>query len=475
MNCFLALAHAALSATAATDTFSSPLGEHAEPASLEASAPASSSTANTLSFGSYGRVAVGADGRGGTGQPVRLVGHAPRLLEASYIELDVGYGVVSSDGRLKLTPRLTLALGDELFHYTGEFDASLAVRNLYVEATGLADGALAVWVGSRMARGDDVYLLDFWPLDELNTVGGGARLLLGETQLAAHAGMSRVDALPQTQVIAAPSPTVGAQDVLLLDRPRAVAAARAERAFTVAERWTLKPVFYVELHRLAEGTVQRDDGRFERLAADAGWLAGAELALARRGSSDSVKLFVRQGRDLAVYDELAVPKSVSPNGTTEGARDFVVATTASVQTTPRTGIQLGGYARYVKDADRNRYDFEDGWETAVAARPAYFLTDHIHVLAEASVQQRWPNGTSPVTGEHDKPRAFQAALMPALTLEPGLASRPQLRLVYAATWLNQAARDSYAATAPQHQLGVQHYIGATVEWWFNSSRMETER
>ena len=69
----------------------------------------------------------------------------------------------------------TLALGHPIFHYDGDFDARLAVRNLYLEERDLGLEGLSLWMGSRMLRGDDIYLLDFWPLDNLNTVGGGVR------------------------------------------------------------------------------------------------------------------------------------------------------------------------------------------------------------------------------------------------------------------------------------------------------------
>ena len=54
------------------------------------------------------------------------------------------------------------------------------------------------WVGSRMYRGDDIYLFDYWPLDDLNTVGGGVLyhrdLGLGNTvEFAAHGGENRLD------------------------------------------------------------------------------------------------------------------------------------------------------------------------------------------------------------------------------------------------------------------------------------------
>ena len=33
--------------------------------------------------------------------------------------------------------------------------------------------SVSAWVGSRMYRGDDIYLFDYWPLDDHNIVGGG--------------------------------------------------------------------------------------------------------------------------------------------------------------------------------------------------------------------------------------------------------------------------------------------------------------
>lgn len=68
----------------------------------------------------------------------------------------------------------TFALFGPYAHYDGDFvDQSMAVRNLYVRMANLSqtlDG-LSLWAGSRMYRGDDIYLLEWWPLDELNTVG----------------------------------------------------------------------------------------------------------------------------------------------------------------------------------------------------------------------------------------------------------------------------------------------------------------
>ncbi len=44
-----------------------------------------------------------------------------------------------------------------------------------------------------MYRGDDIYLLDFWPLDNLNTLGGGlAYTFLDDLDVKLHAGVNQL-------------------------------------------------------------------------------------------------------------------------------------------------------------------------------------------------------------------------------------------------------------------------------------------
>src|SRR5688500_17358127 len=132
-------------------------------------------------FGSYGRVGAGTDLRGSTPRSVNVVAHGPRIVEQTYVELDLYYSANPTEDlylRIVTTPALT---GD-LFHYSGDFDVGLALRNLYAEA--LFSQKYGLWVGSRMYRGDDIYLLDFWPVDDLNMVGGGVSLALDRFEAA---------------------------------------------------------------------------------------------------------------------------------------------------------------------------------------------------------------------------------------------------------------------------------------------------
>ena len=120
-------------------------------------------------FGSYGRVRIASDFRGGTGRQSNVVAHGSRIDEESYAELELRReDTFKDDIHTKVVA--TLALFPPFFHFSGDPQQQIAVRNLYAQAQ---YDALTLWAGARMYRGDDIYLLDWWPLDNQNTVGGG--------------------------------------------------------------------------------------------------------------------------------------------------------------------------------------------------------------------------------------------------------------------------------------------------------------
>jgi len=138
--------------------------------------PPPSETATGFDFGSYGRIGVGSDGRGHEGYSTNVVSHGSRLEEAPYLELNFYYSrSVGGDShrrwRVVLVPAFA---GGDLFHYSGDFTSHIAIRNAYAETQNLGFDGLQLWAGSRMYRGDDIYLFDYLPLDNQNTVGGGA-------------------------------------------------------------------------------------------------------------------------------------------------------------------------------------------------------------------------------------------------------------------------------------------------------------
>jgi hypothetical protein len=85
-----------------------------------------------LLFGSYGRIAFSSDlNEGSRGKSVNVVSRGPRLEEAPYAEINLGYRFERDNG-MAFQFLFTLALGDDVFHYNGKFDAKLAIRNLYL-------------------------------------------------------------------------------------------------------------------------------------------------------------------------------------------------------------------------------------------------------------------------------------------------------------------------------------------------------
>src|SRR5438552_6653043 len=105
----------------------------------------------------------------------------------------------------------TLGFLDDFFHFTGQFRSTMALRNLYAEATNVGTPHLSLWIGSRLYRGDDIYLFDFWPLDNLNTLGGGVGLRFGPTDLKLHIGVSRLEDPYQLQIVRIARATSGTE------------------------------------------------------------------------------------------------------------------------------------------------------------------------------------------------------------------------------------------------------------------------
>ena len=429
--------------------------------------------------GSYGRVQVSSDLEGGGGDPVRVATYAPRLELDPYLELDLGW-VAPLETGAEFTVVVTPALSGELFHYSGEWGGEeLTLRNLYVQAA-LPSAPLEVWAGSRMYRGDDVYLLDFWPMDEINTVGGGAFLRPGRTEIAVHAGGNRLvgeDWQVQWVEVAAPDNVTG-ETVLALDRQRAIASARLSHHIERGQV-TLRPRLYAEVHRVPEGSRWVQDAfaepATETLPADDGVLVGAQFSAWGWSPDAFAHAWVTYSTGLAAYGELAIPVTGFATDYRVRKAHALLVAVAGNQESDRFGFVWGGYARYFVDADGIRIDFDDRWEIVVAGRPQLFLGEHVALGLEASHQHVRPNGLNPRTDEHDVAGVTKISVLPAIQTAPGSFSRPRLHVIYTASLLGDGARAFYAPDDVRIHDGIQHYVGVGAEWWINSQRAVVPR
>jgi maltoporin len=427
----------------------------------------------TFTFGSYGRVSVGSDLAGATPEPISAVAHAPRIVENTYVELELRTEGLAGGGwtwRAVITPVFV----GEPFHYTGDLESTrVGVRNLYLETT---RRGLRLWAGSRMVRGHDIYLLDFWPLDNLNLVGGGAGYTHGRLELGLLAGANRLLDPFQHQLISVSAPVLGAAEIEQLDRQRVVGAAKASLRVLDSDKddapLDLAASVYLEVQGLGSGTRERADGSKEALPGDAGFVVGGELSswgFLRHGSH--ANLFLRYGKGLAATDWLAVPAAVGADlKTYPRASELLLGTSTNLELGVAT-LQLGGYARrFTSAAPDSSTDWWSGWEATLAVRPQVQLSGALGAAVDLSWQKRWPSGLSPTSGTALEPTIVQVA--PMLLLTPGGTggyTRPQLRLVYRAAHLDEGALDLYPLDDPRRDHAWVHFLGVQAEWWFNST------
>ncbi len=400
-------------------------------------------------FGSYGRVRVATDLQGGGPQNANLVAHGSRLDLGPYLELELRNTQYPDKDNKDLRVRTvsTLALAGDPFHYTGQWEAKTAIRNMFVDVRGVGHEKLTLWVGARMYRGDDIYLLDFWPLDNLNTVGGGGGIDVGYgTRVQLHVGTNRLLGTDfQYQARLVPSPDdFGTNVAVTLDRPRTIASTKITQFFNgFNASQGFKASLYAEAHYLPSGTLETSETMVrptQELPANTGIVLGAQATGYGFGERDGhAHLFLRYARGISAYGELASPSALDADKKSTASE--VLAAVAGNIELDRYAMMMGAYARYFDDGTAGDYSANTFWEGIIAARPQAFLSNHTGVAAEASYQFK-NRKIIDNDGRHRVPAAWRLSLLPMIT---------------------PTKED------PRSNRSTEHYLGLQAEWWFNSS------
>ncbi len=457
-----------------TSTSDAPNPRTASNTTNNGSAPPINKTGLGFDFGSYGRVGVGTDLRGHSGYGSNVVSHGTRLELAPYLELNFYYtGQIGDDPERKWRVVLVPAFaGGDLFHYSGSLTSHLAIRNAYAEVDNAVIKGLTVWAGSRMYRGDDIYLFNYWPLDNLNTVGGGMIYRRKKTIAALQVGLNRLDDIYQYQRLDTPPRGLGpAGSATVLDRPRLITSFKLTQGF-----WRdksprgAKVSLYGEFHAVWPGEATDATTRVKtQLPSDFGWVAGAQLSGWLR---DQVFLnaWVRVAGGLATYGELTVPQTLDRTNRVTDAREIVGAMSGNYES-KWFGMMVGGYVRRFIDPTPIIFNPQSYTEGIIAARPTVYLGKYVHIAAELSYQRRVQDGIDLYSQRVLKPDVFRFSLMPILSpTGRGTYARPHLYVVYTVSTLDQDARSAlYDSLDFRAGYGVTHYLGGGVEWWFNSS------
>jgi hypothetical protein len=433
--------------------------------------------ANGFHFGSYGRVVAAGDLRGRPGRNADIVAFGSRWDESTYAELELRREDHWKQTGAYTRVVATVAFRHPIFHYAGKFDASLALRNLYIEELDLGLKGLSFWAGSRMYRGDDIYVLNWWPLDNLNTIGGGAgyQLPFG-TFIKIHAGVNQLNNRFFLQTSSRPLALnqPGATDVALLDRQQIITSYKLGHIFDIGQSGGgIKLVGYGETHHVRAGQreLEGEYREFEDVPADNGYVAGGELSLFTGKRSTHLNLWVRHAWDLAAYGEFARPTQLAPDRTTKGARELIVALGGNYEI-EFFGVMMGAYFRRYRNASPD-LDVDDVNEGIVLLRPQFWFGKIAGAAIEASYQAQQRAVLPDLSDTANGPlfaSLWRFGVMPFLTpAGRGSYARPHIRAFYMVTVRDDGARSLYAQDDVFGLRKVDHLIGFGAEWWFGST------
>ncbi len=433
-------------------------------------------------FGTNGRAVVATDPNLRPGRDADIVRWGSRLDESTYLQMDAQRQDYWPSTHATTRAAILLAVNAPVFHYNSKWDIQMAVRNLFVEERDLWLKGLSVWVGSRMYRGDYSDLLDFWPLDWLNTIGGGTRYELpsGRTAFAVHAGVNQPDTAFFRQAVERPLTLnrTGTTTVDVLNRQRVISSFKATHIFQLDANARVKGVLYGELHGTSSGERETTTpGVFERMPRDSGYVLGMQVSVLPN-KRDHLHLFVRYASGMAAYGEFGQPFNPAADGTSTGAHEMRVTWSGNIERGP-LGVMVAGYVRSFRDASP-RMDFEDLDEGIVITRPHFFFTDWAGLAVEASyqAQQRGsvpppivPTDRSPSTPESShRASLVRFALMPFLNAGgKGDLTRPQFRLIWILTRRDEGAKALYPRDDLFSQRTWEQFIGLGVEWEYKTN------
>jgi maltoporin len=332
-----------------------------------------------------------------------------------------------------------------------------------------------------MYRGDDIYLLNWWPLDNQNTVGGGIGTPLYkttgpgtsyETIFQLHVGQQRLDNAYQLQQIPVVAPFgFGTTDVTKLDRPRMIETAKLTQFIRPGGGPAgFKAIVYGELHQLAAGTFRDPLTQVDRgLPQDSGFMLGSQLTWFTGHRDTYASLVMRHARGIAAYDPLAVPITFALDRTVSGASETQIALSGNYEQ-EHFAILYAAYVRFFRDGSPAETSTQKYDEGAIVARPSIFFGEHFGLSLEGSYQQRRiamlrPGGDDPLSASVTK-----VGLMPYFSPSGrGSYKRPQIRLLYVASFRDSGTRALYPIEDVFSQRNVEHFLGVGAEWWFNSS------
>jgi maltoporin len=422
---------------------------------------------NQFLFSSYGRMGAFTNQSGKEGVSLNVSSHIPRLEEAPYIELYFGYRRFFpslGDFMVMVTP----AFAGDPFHYTGQFSAQFALRNAYAQVSRVGGSGLYAWIGSRMYRGDDVFLLDFWPLDNLNTLGAAVGYTTHGFDATLHVGASSVLGSNYfQQQIQVADPTFGATTVTTNDRQHLIGSLKLRYDRELARGFAFRAKVYGEAHSLASGTITLSDNTQQTLPADSGYVLGGQFSVFHHPTRSFLHLFLRQGVNLGAYDALSIPFGLNGQQTTKGASETMLALSVGAVILERVTLGVGAYYRAFHVALAGQFDDNDRDEYVADARVNINIMRFWAQSFEFSYERALPHGIQPTLLRQISPEVTKFSIVPMLVSAPDLIPEVTLRLIYTYATSNDDTKYIFPTQDFRYTTRNFHFFGVQAEWLFD--------
>jgi maltoporin len=449
-------------------------------AAVAASAPGAAAadiTSDRVDFFMYGRMGIAwtLSGQVIAGKNMNLGDKRAlggRLEESDYLEPGLKFHLLKGEKPADTT--IDVVTSFEMFATDGSYVSDLANGDIaqlkilpeqaYVEAQNVFTEGLTIWGGSRLYRGTDIHIADYFYFNNLPGEGIGVK----------YKGL---DAAVLVKTSASPFHKTEIDADLNGDGNRDVV--QRQRTMFIAQYSLPFGPGSTFVQGLGELHLVPKSGNQDVLAPkhvnprDAGWVVGAKLHLDLNNGAfndASVRFGARIANGAAgggsTFDTFG---AAAEDGTYKDAYGIEVADHFLWNFDKILTLNAYGALNYSKGsldytpaapavaAPDSRLHF------AVGVRPVLYAHDKFHLATEASFQGRKDEGL-------DMGTAFKVSVVPTIvpTGERTFWARPHLRLIYTAGFYNQAAVDQlmspYLKTVGPTK--VAHYLGTRAEWWF---------
>ncbi|WP_157962196.1 carbohydrate porin [Winogradskyella aurantiaca] len=439
-----------------------------------------------VGFGSYGRIGVsgttdaaGIDGRRLNLNNMGSIGG--RMEEQDYLEAGMAFHMTPKDpgpDSLQINVQLRASVfsrSGSLFgnsNTSGEQGLAIALPEMYVEAKNVITKDLNIWVGSRLYRGPDIHMADYWVFNDHSGQGFGVEYKNSRAAVLYIASTDTTATVPPYFYLNIKSGTPS-----LEIRNRQVYILEHDFRFKDGQLLSL----LAEYHHIGDPTMTTDpDNIILSAPGDNGFVIGARFQNNFNGFEEGSfnQFAVRYGSGIANGGDGGSSRTWETFGAVNletlnfnNAYSWHITDHFLFNFSRR--FSLNGYAVYnrskgaadgrgLSETYLGREVFNFKQDFTLGFKGVTYLSDLFHLQTEVHYSQRQD-------GEQPWYRMGKISIVPTLALrkERSVWSRPHLRFIYSMGIYNDFARDNQYS--PFLELvgprSVGHYFGVRAEWW----------